>query len=106
MNHPDGLGIAVQPVDVKGGTKKIRLVLVEWVDSHASRGWVTPADLARAAEPLYCCSVGWLLHDKSNCKVMVPHMAGAKGGDTTQVCGDLTIPTKSIVRITALGKRR
>ena len=83
----------------------MKLVLVEWVDSHASRGWVTPETLERAAEPLYCRSVGWLLHNRRDCKVVVPHIAGEKNGGMSQVSGDLTIPSKSILKITVLRRR-
>ena len=81
----------------------MKLVLVEWLDSHSGRGWQTPERLKLAAEPLYCQSVGWLLADKKDCKVIVPHIAGERHGDTMmQGCGDLTIPAASIIKMTTL----
>lgn len=81
----------------------MRLVLVEWLDSHAGRGWQDLDRLERAAEPLYCRSVGWVIRENKDCKVLVPHISGEKNGNTVlQGCGDLTIPTASIVKTTIL----
>lgn len=83
----------------------MKLVLIEWLDSHSGRGWQTIEDFVRASEPLYCRSVGWLVSERKDCKVIVPHIAGEKNGNTMlQGCGDLTIPTKAIVKITVLRK--
>jgi hypothetical protein len=81
----------------------LKLVLIEWVDSHAGRGWQTMERIAAASEPLYCRSVGWLLSETKDCKVIVPHIGGEKNGDVImQGCGDLTIPAKAIVKMTVL----
>ena len=81
----------------------MKLVLIEWLDSHSGRGWQDVERLEQAAEPLYCRSVGWLLSDKKDCKVIVPHIAGEKNGDIMlQGCGDLAIPTVAIAKITVL----
>ena len=86
-------------------TKK-RLVLVEWLDSHAGRGWQQIDRIAAAAEPLYCQSVGWLLSDTKDCKVLVPHIGGERNGDQMmQGCGDLVIPKKAVLKVTTLVKR-
>lgn len=84
---------------------RLKLVLVEWLDSHAGRGWQTMERIAVAAEPLYCHSVGWLLSDTKECKVLVPHFGGERDGDEMmQGCGDLVIPTKAIVKMTVLAR--
>lgn len=81
----------------------MKLVLVEWVDSHSSRGWQTMETLERAAEPLFCQSVGWLVSENKDCKVIVPHIGGERNGDQMmQGCGDLTIPAKAITKMTVL----
>jgi len=83
----------------------MKLVLIEWLDSHSGRGWQDVERLERAAEPLHCRSVGWLLVDGKNCKVIVPHISGEKNGNTIlQGCGDLTIPTAAITKLTVLRK--
>lgn len=79
------------------------LVLIEWLDAHAGRGWQTPERLYETAEPLYCRSVGWLVKETKDCKVLVPHISGEKDGEPFLTgCGDLTIPTKAIVRFRVL----
>lgn len=79
--------------------RKRPLVLVEWLDAHAGRGWLSADQIQQAAEPLYCRSVGWLVADNADCKVLVPHMSGERGGEPFLTgCGDLTIPKKAIVR--------
>ncbi|KKN79665.1 hypothetical protein LCGC14_0338690 [marine sediment metagenome] len=81
----------------------MKLVLIEWIDSHSGRGWRTTEEIERCAEPLYCRSVGWLIKETKQVKVIVPHIAGEKNGDIIlQGCGDLTIPTKAIIKITTL----
>lgn len=83
----------------------MKLVLIEWLDSHSGRGWQTTEQLERGAEPLYCRSVGWLVAERRDCKVIVPHIAGEKNGNIMlQGCGDLTIPTAAIARVTVLRK--
>ena len=58
-----------------------KLVLIEWVDSHSGRGWQSLDELKDKAEPLYCRSVGWLVKETRDCKVIVPHISGEKNGD-------------------------
>ena len=83
--------------------KQSRLVLVEWLDSHAGRGWQDMDRINAQTVPLYCRSVGWLVAESKDCKTIVPHIAGEKDGDRMmQGCGDLVIPTKAIVKTTNL----
>jgi hypothetical protein len=79
------------------------LVLIEWVDSHSGRGWQALDELEGIAKPLYCRSVGWLIKETKQCKVIVPHISGEKNIEIIlQGCGDLTIPTKAIVKVKRL----
>ncbi len=81
----------------------MKLVLVEWLDSHSGRGWQDIDRIEGAAEPLYCRSVGWLVAENRDCKVLVPHMAGERNGDAMlQGSGDMTIPVKAIVKMKVL----
>ncbi len=83
----------------------MKLVLIEWVDSHSSRGWQTFEELELMDEPLKCRSVGWLFYDGKDCKVIVPHIAGEKNANIAhQGNGDLSIPTKAIIKTTVLRK--
>jgi len=79
----------------------MKLVLIDWIDSHSGRGWQAVEQLETTAEPLYCRSVGWLLKESNGCKVIVPHLAGEKQG-CFQGCGDITIPNKAILKTTIL----
>ena len=74
-----------------------RLVLIEWVDSFGcSATWETLSEIQPKA--LRCRSVGWLIHDGDDCKLVVPHLAEVDG-ERRDGCGDMTIPTRAVVRI-------
>jgi hypothetical protein len=80
-----------------------KLVLIEWMDSHSGRGWQTLDELQEKAEPLYCRSVGWIVKETKQCKVIVPHIAGERNGDIMLLGnGDMVIPAKAIVKVTSL----
>ena len=84
----------------------MKLVLVEWVDSHSGRGWQDFDQLRAASTLLHCRSVGWVASEENGCVVLVPHISGEKNGDIAlHGCGDLTIPKKAIVRTTVLRRR-
>lgn len=78
------------------------LVFIEWLDSHGSvEGWQVIDDMK--PEPLICESVGWLLYDGEECKKVLPHKAGYRNKDIVhQGRGELTIPTKAILKIKKL----
>lgn len=77
----------------------MRLVLIEWIDSHSGRGWQSLNKLEDDCRPLYIKSVGWLLTEQDGCKVIVPHIYDEKNdGIVLQGCGDMSIPEKSITR--------
>ena len=80
----------------------MQLVLIEWMDSFGcSPNW--QALESDSPKPLTCRSVGWLLHDGEDCKVVVPHVTEAVNGSVSrQGCGDMTIPTKSIISIKSI----
>lgn len=81
----------------------MKLVLIEWIDSHSGRGWQSLDEIKQCARLLYCRSVGWLVSENKDCKVLAPHISGEKNGDIElHGCGDLTIPKKSILKTTVL----
>jgi len=50
---------------------------------------------------MVCRSVGWLIHDDKKVKVVVPHLNQANHPNADlQGCGDMTIPTSAIRKIT------
>jgi hypothetical protein len=81
---------------------KPRLVLIDWVDSlGCSSQWQKIEHVN--ADPLLCRSVGWLIHDSKNSKVVVPHISNPDSDNAPpQGCGDMAIPTRCIIRITPL----
>jgi hypothetical protein len=80
----------------------MKLVLIEWVDSHGPvEGWRLLDD--DKPELMICESVGWLVHDGKDCKTIVPHLAGHKNKHIAlQGRGDMTIPSRAIVKMTRL----
>lgn len=78
----------------------MRLVLVEWVDSYGcSSNWTALDDPLAKPHIMNCRSVGWLAHDGDEAKVLIPHMAELEDGEAKQACGDMTIPTRAVVRM-------
>jgi hypothetical protein len=83
----------------------MQLVLIEWLDSYGCSSQWQPLQENRP-KPLLCQSVGWLLHDGNDCKVVVPHISDADNEHVhAQGCGDMTIPTSAILNITELSPR-
>jgi hypothetical protein len=77
-------------------------VLIEWEDSYGcSSTW---QDIPETGEPhaLHCKSLGWITGRSEKCLVIVPHLAQNGDMDLKQGCGDMTIPTAAIRRITKI----
>lgn len=82
------------------------LVMIEWVNSFGCRTeWTPIADIAEPP-PMMCRSVGWLLVDGKENKVVCPHMHDACDaiGAVPGGCGEMTIPTRCVVRVTLLNR--
>jgi hypothetical protein len=79
----------------------VRLVLVEWEDSHGNGEWqeINGPIEDRA---LVCRSVGWLVLDGKRAKVIAPHVNELEPGVELQGCGIMTIPAAAIIKITKL----
>lgn len=74
---------------------KRKLLVIEWVDSHATNGWRPLDDIA--CEPLHCRSVGWLVGETDQMVVLVASISGEKNGDITLFgCGEIAIPKSAI----------
>jgi hypothetical protein len=84
----------------------MRLVLVDWLDSYgAEPSW----SRLKGADPhlMHCRSVGWLRHNGKDCKVIVPHISDPERSSApAQGCGDMTIPSKAILRMYTLSDPR
>lgn len=81
----------------------MKLVKVEWVDSFGvGSTWQSTSNASD--EKHTCISVGYLVKDGENVKVIVPHLSPANEiiGAEEQGCGDMAIPVSAIVRIVEL----
>jgi hypothetical protein len=79
------------------------LVLIEWVDgSQPIPGWQWLEDI-ESRKPHRCVSVGFLIHDDAQTKILAPNL-GASNGDEhfDQVSGLMAIPTAAVVRLVRL----
>jgi len=87
---------------VHGWYTDMRLVFVEWLDSYGcSSTWQSIENCNPQA--MVCYSVGWLLHDGKDCKVIVPHITDPNSNVVNrQGCGDMTIPVRAILRLVDL----
>lgn len=80
----------------------MRLVLIEWVDSFGcSSSWQELGE-DYDVKPIVCRSVGWLFRDEPDSTVIVPHVAPMPDNAPQQGCGDMTIPTRAILRMVDL----
>lgn len=78
------------------------LVMIEWVDSAQPQSrWQFLEDL-EAPDAINCVSVGWLVADGKTNKSVAPNMGNINSPDSMQVSGVITIPVRSIVKITIL----
>ena len=78
------------------------LVLIEWMDSRRpDGGW---KHLAGAHEwtAVKCASVGWLVADDSQKKVLAPNMGDIDDASNMQLSGEIVIPTSCVVKMTRL----
>jgi hypothetical protein len=88
---------AVQSL-VVGQFEKMNLVYIEWVDSYGcSSSWSKVASCSPTL--LTCRSVGWLKYDGEDCKVIIPHISEESESIEQQGCGDMTIPTRAIIKL-------
>ena len=75
-----------------------KLVMIEWEDSHYKPGWTREVGEGQKTA-VHCTSVGWLIHDDSRAKVITAHISDE---DDPQRCGDMTIPTRAIIKMRRL----
>jgi hypothetical protein len=78
-----------------------RLVLIEWEDSGQPAPEWRWLDTVGVAEPIRCQTVGFLVRDDKEVKVVAQNM-GDVDSDARQVSGLIRIPTRAVTRITAL----
>ncbi len=83
----------------------MKLVLVEWVDSHSARGWQSLEELKANAVPLHCRTVGGLVTQTKEGVMLTAGLAGEKNGSTEiDGAGHYYIPRGCIRKLTVLRK--
>ena len=88
----------------KNNNDNCPLVLIEWEDSRQPiAGWVRLSEFDKS-EICKCVSVGFLIHDGGEQKVLAPNMADIEDKHNIQTSGVIHIPTKCVLRITPLNE--
>jgi hypothetical protein len=84
-----------------------RLVLVEWTDSRQPEGqWRRLAELDHGNGSFCkCVSVGFLLRDNKDVKILAPNMADIDDPDNLQTAGTIVIPSRSVTAIKQLEEK-
>ena len=78
----------------------MKLVIIDWEDSASHHQVWTNVNTLKESKPTMCRSVGWLLYNGQDCKVIASHI----GEDEVNAGGDMIIPAKAIKKITVLRK--
>jgi hypothetical protein len=79
------------------------LVLIEWLDSGQpvpNWQWLEHIELRR---PHLCVSVGFLMQDDAEAKVLAPNLGASNGSsEWDQASGVITIPARAVQRMVRL----
>lgn len=72
------------------------LVMIEWEDSaQPVSGWAH-LESVEPGSVVQCASVGWLIHDGADLKVIAPNFGGLESEHNAQVSGVIRIPTRCV----------
>ena len=84
-----------------------RLVLVEWTDSRQPESqWRRLSEMEQGKGSFCkCVSVGFLLRDNKDVKILAPNMADIDDPDNLQTSGTIVIPSRSVTAIRRLAER-
>ena len=77
------------------------LVLIEWEDAYGGCADTWREYEKDTFEPTLCRSVGWLIHDGKDRKVVLPHTL-ATVGEPLQGCGEMIVPTGMVTKMMTL----
>lgn len=79
------------------------LVLIRWEDSRQpTSSWVRLSDLGSDHTPVLCASVGWLIRDTSEVKVLCQSMGDIDCDDDMQASGVMVIPARCVLSVERL----
>lgn len=77
-------------------------VFIERKDStQPTPNWQYQIDF-NSKNVVICASIGWLIHDGEDAKVLAPNTGDTESGDSLQVSGFIRIPESCIVNIEKL----
>lgn len=80
---------------------KYKLVLIEWEDSQLGfQGWKLVHEQPKQMPSFI--SVGFLVHEDENCKVLYPHIKDVQDDDDLSGSGDILIPVSAIKKMIEL----
>ena len=84
----------------------MKLVLVEWVDSHSSRDtWTGLDELKGKTRHLHCRTVGWIIEKNKQVLMLASSFSSSeRNGEPAHASGDMAIPIEAIKKITILRK--
>lgn len=87
-----------------GSVNACPLVMIEWEDSaQPIPAWSYLASF-EAPGTIRCVSVGWMIRDDKQMKVVAPNMGGVNTSGSLQVSGMIQIPTSCVLQITHLNE--
>lgn len=76
--------------------------MIEWEDSLQPTGsWAYLADFQPKSSMRFG-SVGWLIHDSAETKVLAPNIGSLDDADNAQMTGAIPIPTRCVVSVQKL----
>ncbi len=79
-----------------------RLVIVRWQDSRQPCGQWRYLSALPEHTPVEVASVGWLIRDTAEVKVLCQNIGDLASPDNAQASGIMTIPTRCVLSIEAL----
>ena len=80
--------------------------MIEWEDSaQPIPAWSYLASF-EAPGTIRCVSVGWMIHDDDQMKALAPNMGAIDDENSVQVSGVIQIPTRCVLKTTALSESR
>ena len=80
---------------------KYKLILIKWIDAHSIDEWTSLQELREHCAPLEIRSVGWLVSEKNEHFLIVPHITN---NDDPKGSGSITIPKSQIIERTVLSE--
>lgn len=79
--------------------KDCPLVMVEWEDSRQPDSFWRYLAKFKGQPVCKCVSVGWLVRDDDDVKVVAPNVADASDKGSEQISGMIDIPVRCVVKI-------